>query len=152
MATYMFSIIISVYNTACYLRECLDSVLQQTISAPIEVICVNDGSTNDSLAILNEYTEHYISEQMHIRVISQPNAGLSAARNAGIQVATGEYVLFLDSDDANYWRSIQYLSSMAILSRCEGIVAGNCGGTCLALLMNNMHYRYTYIFNLGMYA
>ncbi len=58
----------------------------------------------------------------------------------------------LHRDDANYWRSIQYLSSMAILSRCEALVAGNCGGTCLALLMNNMHYRYTYIFNLGMYA
>lgn len=110
MATYIFSIIIPVYNTAPYLRECLDSVLQQTISAPIEVICINDGSTDDSLAILNEYTEHCVSEQVHIRIISQPNAGLSAARNAGIALATGDYLLFLDSDDCLVPKALEWLA------------------------------------------
>ncbi len=110
MATYIFSIIIPVYNTAPYLHECLDSVLQQAISAPIEVICINDGSTDDSLAILSEYTAHSISEQVHIRVISQPNAGLSAARNAGIALATGDYLLFLDSDDCLVPKALEWLT------------------------------------------
>ena len=57
----------------------------------------------------------------------------------------------LNGTDANYKRGIQYLSSMEILSRCDGLVASNCGGTVLALLMNNMKYNYTYVFNLGFY-
>lgn len=57
----------------------------------------------------------------------------------------------LHRDDANYWRGIQYLSSMVILSRCQALVAGNCGGTILALMMNDNQYRYTHVFNLGMY-
>ena len=57
----------------------------------------------------------------------------------------------LHRDDANYWRGVQYLSSMMILSRCEALVAGNCGGTILALMMNDNRYRYTHVFNLGLY-
>lgn len=88
-----FSIIIPVYNTAPYLAACLDSVFAQPLEA--EVVCVNDGSTDHSAEILQAYSRRY----PQMVVLTQTNAGLSAARNAGIQVATGEYVLFLDSDD-----------------------------------------------------
>ena len=88
------SIIIPVYNTASYLKESLDSVLKQSFT-DIEMICVNDGSTDNSLKML----ESYQSNDDRITIISQENKGLSAARNAAMKKATGEYVLFLDSDD-----------------------------------------------------
>ena len=88
------SIIIPIYNVAPYLRQCLDSVINQNHS-DYEIICVNDGSTDNSLSILEEYKKQY----PQINLISQENKGLSAARNAGIRAATGDYVLFLDSDD-----------------------------------------------------
>ena len=90
----LFSIIIPVYNVEPYLRECLDSVCNQTF-AEWEAICVNDGSTDGSAAILKEYAR----KESRLCIISQPNGGLSAARNTGLRVASGEYVLFLDSDD-----------------------------------------------------
>ncbi len=89
-----FSIIIPVYNVEPYLRECLDSVLNQTFG-DWEAICVNDGSTDGSASILEEYAE----KDSRFKIISQPNGGLSAARNTGLKAAEGEYVLFLDSDD-----------------------------------------------------
>lgn len=89
-----FSIIIPVYNVEPYLRECLDSVLQQTFS-DWEVVCVDDGSTDGSAGILQEYA----SRDNRIKVITQPNGGLSAARNTGLDNAIGDYILFLDSDD-----------------------------------------------------
>ncbi len=89
-----FSIIIPVYNVESYLRECLDSVLQQSF-ADWETICINDGSTDNSAAILEEYGH----KDGRFKIIDQPNGGLSAARNTGLKAATGEYVLFLDSDD-----------------------------------------------------
>lgn len=89
-----FSIIIPVYNVQQYLPHCLDSVLAQTCP-DWEAVCVNDGSMDGSLAILNEYA----SKDKRFRIIDQPNGGLSAARNAGIRAAKGEYIFFLDSDD-----------------------------------------------------
>jgi len=91
------SVIIPVYNVEQYLSRCLDSVVGQTYRE-LQIICVNDGSTDGSLSVLRDYAER----DTRIRIIDQPNAGLSMARNAGIAKATGEYVLFLDSDD--YWR------------------------------------------------
>ena len=89
-----FSIIIPVYNVEKYLRDCLDSVLGQSLS-DWEAVCVNDGSTDHSLSILEEYA----SRDSRITIISQPNGGLSAARNTGMNAAKGDYVIFLDSDD-----------------------------------------------------
>lgn len=89
-----FSIIIPVYNVEPYLRECLDSVLRQTFS-DWEAICVDDGSTDGSAAILDDYARR----DKRFLIIAQPNGGLSAARNTGLAAATSEYVLFLDSDD-----------------------------------------------------
>lgn len=99
-----FSIIIPVYNVAPYLRECLDSVLAQTFT-DWEAICVDDGSTDGSGAILDEYAVR----DGRFRVIHQVNAGVSAARNAALDVANGEYICFLDGDDvlrANWLRRI----------------------------------------------
>ena len=88
------SIIIPIYNVEQYLKKCLDSVLVDNAFTG-QVICVNDGSTDGSLAVLEEYTKQY----PNVEIMSQPNAGLSAARNAGLDKATGDYVFFLDSDD-----------------------------------------------------
>ncbi len=91
---YDVSVIIPVYNVENYLSECLDSVCNQTLSN-IEIICVNDGSSDDSLKILNQYRQ--VDDR--IKVISQNNQGLSASRNNGLKEATGRYIYFLDSDD-----------------------------------------------------
>ena len=88
------SIIVPVYNVENFLAECLDSVEAQTCQ-DFEIIAINDGSTDRSSIIL----EAYAAKDSRIKVINQENAGLSAARNAGLDVAGGEYVLFLDSDD-----------------------------------------------------
>lgn len=89
-----FSIIIPVYNVEQYLRDCLDSVLNQTMP-DWEAVCVNDGSTDGSAAILKEYA----GKDERFRIITQSNKGLSAARNTGINAAQGDCILFLDSDD-----------------------------------------------------
>lgn len=89
------SVIIPVYNAASYLRACLDSVLGQTLRE-IEVLCANDGSTDDSETILTEYA----ARDSRIKVFAQPNAGQGAARNRALGEATGEYVYFMDADDA----------------------------------------------------
>lgn len=89
-----FSIIIPVYNVAPYLRECLDSVLAQTF-IDWECLCVDDGSTDESGTILDEYAQ----KDPRFRIFHQPNAGVSAARNLGLDNAKGEWTLFVDSDD-----------------------------------------------------
>ncbi len=88
------SVVLPVYNVANYLRKCLDSLINQTFE-DFEVICVNDGSTDLSLGIL----EGYALSDSRFKIISQKNQGLSGARNTGIQHIQGEYVLFVDSDD-----------------------------------------------------
>lgn len=88
------SIVIPVYNAARTLPRCLDSILAQTMT-DYEVICVNDGSTDESLDILKSYA----SQDPRFTVITQPNSYGGAARNTGMDKATGEYLLFLDADD-----------------------------------------------------
>jgi glycosyltransferase involved in cell wall biosynthesis len=88
------SIIIPVHNTELYLRQCLDSIVNQTLNE-IEIICVNDGSTDGSLNILNEYA----ARDKRIRVIDKENGGQGLARNIAIKHASGEYLGFVDSDD-----------------------------------------------------
>lgn len=88
------SIVIPVYNAGLHLRECLDSVCSQTLS-DIEIICVDDGSSDNSLSILKEYEER----DSRFIILHQKNKHAGAARNAGAQVATGETIAFLDADD-----------------------------------------------------
>ena len=88
------SVIIPIFNVEEYLRECMDSVINQTLS-DLEIICINDGSEDSSLDILKEYE----AKDKRITVIDKKNEGLSATRNLGISLANGEYVSFVDSDD-----------------------------------------------------
>lgn len=88
------SVIIPVYNAEKYLRECLESVISQTLT-DIEIICINDGSTDSSMEILQEYA----LKDKRFQILEQGNKGAGAARNLGINSATGEFVAFMDSDD-----------------------------------------------------
>ena len=90
------SVIVPVYNSEKYIRECLDSLLKQTYH-DLEILCVNDGSTDVSLSILNDYA----ARDSRIKVFTKPNEGKGAAsaRNLGLSHANGTYVMFLDSDD-----------------------------------------------------
>lgn len=94
MTTVKVSIIIPVYNAENYLKDCLNSILGQSLKE-IEVICVNDGSTDGSLTILKEYE----SADVRVRVFSQENGGPSNARNTGLNQAVGDFIYFCDSDD-----------------------------------------------------
>ena len=92
----LLSIIIPVYNTELYLKDCLDSCLwQDLLKEKYEIICINDGSTDSSAQILDSYQINY----PNIRVINQENSGVSSARNNGLRVSKGKYVWFIDSDD-----------------------------------------------------
>ena len=98
------SVVVPVYNAEKYLEPCLDSLRKQTLKE-IEIICVNDGSTDKSGEILAEYAAH----DKRIKVITQENQYIGAARNRGIEAATGEYVGFVDSDDIvspNYFEDL----------------------------------------------
>lgn len=88
------SIIVPIYNVAPYLRKCVDSLLAQDIS-DYEIILVNDGSTDNSGEIAQQYADTYAN----VKLISQENKGLSVARNVGIKQANGKYIIFVDSDD-----------------------------------------------------
>ena len=101
----LFSIIIPVFNVEKYLQVCLNSVLGQTYP-DWEAICVNDGSTDGSLAILEENA----AKEERIKIIDQPNAGTATARNTGIRSAHGDYIFFLDSDD---WLELDTLEIIA---------------------------------------
>jgi len=88
------SVILAVYNVEKYLRQCMDSLLIQTLKE-IEIIAVNDGSSDNSLVILGEYA----ARDFRVRVISQENGGAGKARNTGLDAAQGEFLSFLDADD-----------------------------------------------------
>lgn len=111
------SVIIPVYNVAQYLRECLDSVRIQTFR-DIEVICIDDGSTDNSLDILLDYQK----KDSRFRVFSQPNTGPSAARNKGLDFAQGKYVYCLDSDDMIVGNALEELYSLAEKEQLDHIV------------------------------
>ena len=108
-----FSIIIPVYNVEPYLRECLDSVLHQT-HGDWEAVCVNDGSTDGSLSIL----EDYAMRDNRFKVINQPNGGLSSARNTGLDNAIGDYILFLDSDDWLEQNALEIINKALPAAHC----------------------------------
>lgn len=92
--TILVSVVVPVYNVEQYAAECLDSLLRQTYEN-IEIIAVNDGSTDGSGGVVDSY----MKKDARVKVVHKKNGGLSDARNAGVSVATGEYIMFLDSDD-----------------------------------------------------
>ena len=93
------SIIIPTYNVASYIIECLESVASQTYRGSLECIVVDDCGTDDSIALADNFIQHY-SGKIDFRILHrEKNGGLSAARNTGLNEAKGEFVYFLDSDD-----------------------------------------------------
>lgn len=114
----MISVIVPVYNVEPYLRQCIDSILAQTYR-DFELILVDDGSPDNCGAICDEYARR----DSRIRVIHQENGGLSAARNAGIDIATGEYISFVDSDD---WVHPEYLAYLYRAVQERGVLLSAC--------------------------
>lgn len=104
----LISVIIPAYNVEKYLRECLNSVCAQTFT-DIEIICVNDGSTDSTLDILKEYE----SSDDRIKVLSQENQGVSGARNAAMNHITGKYTYFMDSDDVLNKNALEQMYNIA---------------------------------------
>ena len=116
------SVIIPVYNVEQYLRECLNSVVKQTLKE-IEIICVDDGSTDNSLSILKEYAE----KDPRIIVISRENKGVGYSRNQGIQMSKGEFIAFMDPDD--YYPDLSVLNLMYSTAKKHNVKI--CGGSLI---------------------
>lgn len=116
------SIIIPVYNTSPYLSACLDSCLSQSLD--LEVLCVDDGSTDDSLAVLKAYSVR----DARVKVYQQQHKGAGAARNKALQEAQGSYIAFMDSDD--YYPSAQALEILVKAAETHSVdIAG--GSMCM---------------------
>ncbi|MBR6412138.1 MAG: glycosyltransferase family 2 protein [Alphaproteobacteria bacterium] len=142
LTTPKVSVIIPVYNVEKYLRECLDSVVNQTLKE-IEIILIDDGSTDSSLDICREYAE----KDSRIQVYTQENRGAGAARNRGIRIAKGEYVAFIDADDFYFSKnSLLTLYSFARLKKVD-----ICGGEFLNYndVSQKMYQNFGYINNSG---
>jgi len=102
------SIIITVYNMEKYIKKCLDSVVNQTYSN-IEIILINDGSTDNSEKIIKSYEKEY----NNIKVISQVNSGPAIAKNVGLDNANGEYIMILDADD---WIENNFIEKLMLIA------------------------------------
>lgn len=134
------SVIVPCYNVQHYLRECLDSIKKQTLEN-FEIICIDDGSTDDTLQILKTY------ESDIIRVIHQKNSGVAIARNNGIRIATGKYVCFIDSDD-------YYPNEFVLEKLYKAAIENNvkiCGGSfskdkgyCIQTTFEGIYTNYTF--------
>ena len=112
------SVVVPVYNVENYLRECMDSIINQTFS-DIEIICINDGSTDNSLEILKDY----IKKDKRIKIVSKNNDGLGKARNTGLEYVTTKLVCFIDSDDYFTNDAIEKLYGAYERTNAEIIVA-----------------------------
>lgn len=117
----LISIIVPVYNVSMYLEQCLNSLLNQSYEE-IEIILVNDGSTDNSLEICKKYAREHSS----IVVVSQTNQGLSVARNTGIDKAIGEYIMFVDSDDWIEPDTIKCMSEICEMGEYDVVIGGFC--------------------------
>lgn len=113
----MISIIVPLYNCQDYIEKCLVSIINQSYKN-IEVIIINDGSTDDSLLKINKI----VQEDTRIRVITRDNGGLSAARNAGIEQSTGDYLMFVDADDELLEDAIEKLYNAILKNEADAAV------------------------------
>ena len=113
------SIIIPVYNCEKYLADCLDSCVNQDLAAnEYEILCINDGSTDSSLDILNDYADKY----SNIKVFSQENKGVSAARNVGLDNAKGDYIMFVDGDDLIRANILNTIKKAVLKTGCKRLL------------------------------
>lgn len=115
------SVIIPIYNMEQYLPQCLDSMLRQTLGNEIELVCVNDGSPDNSLWILRQYEDKY----KNIVIVNQLNSGVGVARNNGIKAASGEFIAFMDPDD--YYLEDDSLEQLYIAAKENNVLI--CGGS-----------------------
>ena len=115
----MISVIIPIYNVAHYLPQCMESVLSQSYKE-LEVILVDDGSTDECPNLCDDYEK----QDSRVRVIHKKNGGLSDARNAGMRIATGEWIYFVDSDDWVAQDAIQKLYHFAVDNHCDVVQGG----------------------------
>lgn len=115
----LVSVIVPIWNTGDYLIECLDSILNQTFSN-LEIILINDGSTDNSL----ELCQSYQKRDSRIIIIDKPNSGLSDTRNVGLSNISGDYVLFIDSDDIVSITHIEQLVSTALYYQSDITIGG----------------------------
>ncbi|MBR1841546.1 MAG: glycosyltransferase family 2 protein [Alphaproteobacteria bacterium] len=120
MSNCKISVIVPVFNEAKVLPRCMDSLLKQTLR-DMEVICINDGSTDNSLNIL----QNYATRDARFKIISQENQGLSISRNKGINMAHGEYIFFLDSDDYLHPQALEIFYQTAVKSGAPVVVSKN---------------------------
>lgn len=116
---FELSIIIPMYNSQNTIQECINSILKQKTNFKYEVILINDGSTDSTLEVIKQYENN-----KNIKVISQDNNGIASARNKGLEIATGKYLMFVDSDDTLECNAIESLLSEAISNNID-IVEGN---------------------------
>lgn len=116
----LISVVVPVFNVSEYLNACLDSILSQTYTK-LEIILVDDGSTDESGRICDEY----VKKDSRIKLIRQKNGGLSAARNAGIDIASGKYITFIDSDDYVDSTYISYLYGLLVKDNADISVCQN---------------------------
>jgi glycosyltransferase involved in cell wall biosynthesis len=113
------SVVVPVYNAAAFLDECVRSVLDQTFR-DLELILVDDGSTDSSPAICDRYA----AQDGRVRVVHLPNGGVSAARNHGLELATGRFVQFVDSDDSIRPEMLERMHAEAVESGCDVVICG----------------------------
>lgn len=115
------SIILPVYNVEKYLEKCLDSLVNQTFK-DIEIIIINDGSTDNCKNIIDKYATKYNNL---IKVITQKNQGLGAARNIGLKFATSDYIVFIDSDDYIQSNMVEEMYNKILQEQADVVICGN---------------------------
>ena len=109
------SLVVPIYNSSKYLNKCIDSLVNQTLK-DIEIILINDGSTDKSEKIIKEYNDK------RIKYISKKNEGIGKTRNRGIKEATGEYIAFVDSDDYLNEHFCEYMYKKAHADKCDLVI------------------------------
>lgn len=128
----LISVIIPAYNAGDTIRSCLESIINQTLKENIEIVVVNDGSTDNTVGIVEEIISSNNSSRL-IRLISKENGGVSSARNLGLKRASGEYLAFLDADD--FWYSDKLEKQMELFERYPKVKFIGCN-------RRNYHYNY----------
>lgn len=136
----LVSIIVPTYNVEQYIKQCIDSLLEQTYKN-IEVICIDDGSTDHTLPILKFLQQ----KDERVVLVQQEHMGVSAARNKGLDIAKGKYISFVDSDDFMQWNSYEILVDVAETNELDLIIFGaNAIGEAPEWIWKTLNTRYKY--------
>ena len=143
MSQPQISVIIPVYNVEQYLSKCLESIINQTLQ-DIEIICINDGSTDNSLQILEEYAQ----KDSRMIVINQENQGVGVARNKGLEIARGDYIWFVDSDDYVERNGLDYVYEKSKENNAD-IVCFGVNNICKSTIISGHTNQYLSEINMG---